>query len=136
VLGSDGSLGPILTGGLVNPRGIAVDPVDRSVWVAQGGRNGRISHLSRDGELLGSFESGAAQAADVEVNGDTVFLADKDSHVIRMFSKTGTPTGTFGQRGIGVGRFRSPGGLDLVGNRLYVMEMRGERIQELRVVVQ
>jgi tripartite motif-containing protein 71 len=136
VLGSDGSLGPTITGGLVNPRGIAVDPVDRSVWVAQGGRNGRISHFSRDGEPLGSFESGAAQAADVEVSADTVFLADKDAHVIRMFSKAGAPTGTFGQRGIGVGRFRSPGGLELVGNRLYVMEMRGERIQELRVVVQ
>jgi DNA-binding beta-propeller fold protein YncE len=136
VLGPDGTLGPTMTGGLANPRGIAVDAADRSVWVADHGVNGRISHFSRSGELLGSFPSGAVQAADVEANEDTVFLADKGANVIRMYSKDGTPAGTFGQGGAALGRFRSPGGLDLVGNRLYVMEMRGERIQELRLVVE
>ncbi len=51
-----------------------------------------------------------------------------------MYTKSGTPTGTFGGGGSALGRFRNPTGLDLVGNRLYVMEIRSERIQELRVV--
>jgi len=134
VLGPNGTLGPTMSGGLANPRGIAVDPADRSVWVADHGVNGRISHFSRSGELLGSFPSGAVQAADIDANEDTVFLADKGANVIRMYSKDGTPAGTFGQRGTALGRFQAPGGLDLVGDRLYVMEMRGERIQELRVM--
>jgi hypothetical protein len=72
---------------------------------------------------------------DLEVNNDTIFLADKSGNVIRMYTKSGTPTGTFGGGGSALGRFRNPTGMDLVGNRLYVIESGGERIQELRVVV-
>ena len=134
VVNSNGSLGATFTGGLSNPRGIAVDPVDRSVWVSNQG-SGRIVHFSSTGQLLGSFASGAGQAMDLEVNNDTIFLADKTGNVIRMYSKTGTPAGTFGGGGSGLGRFRNPTGMDLVGTRLYVIESGGERIQELRVVV-
>jgi hypothetical protein len=73
-------------------------------------------------------------AADLEVNADTIFLADKGGNRIRMYSKAGTATGSFGSGGSALGRFQSPAGLDLVGDRLYVIEMGGERIQELRVV--
>jgi tripartite motif-containing protein 71 len=134
VLNADGSLGATFSGGLSNPRGVAVDPVDRSVWVSNQG-SGRIVHFSSTGQALGSFASGAGQAADLEVNADTIFLADKGGNQIRMFSKTGTPTGTFGSGGSTLGRFRGPAGMDLVGDRLYVIEMGGERIQELRLVV-
>ncbi len=133
VLTSGGALGATFTGGLSNPRGIAVDPVDRSVWVSNQG-NGRIVHFSRTGQLLGSFASGAGQAADLAVNTDTIFLADKGGNRIRMYSKAGTATGSFGSAGSALGRFQAPAGLDLVGDRLYVIEMGGERIQELRVV--
>ena len=132
VLRANGALGPTFSGGLATPRGIAVDPVDRSVWVANQG-NGRIVHFSATGRQLGSFAGGAVQAADVEVSADTVFLADKRGNTIRMFTKSGTPIGTYGSAGTGLGRFSGPAGLDLVGDRLYVMEMGGERIQELRV---
>jgi tripartite motif-containing protein 71 len=96
--------------------------------------NGRIVHFSSTGQALGSFASGASQAAGIAVSADTIFLADKGGNVIRMYSKSGTPAGTFGGSGAGLGRFRSPAGLDLVGNSLYVMEFGGERIQQLRVV--
>lgn len=132
VVTSNGTLGATFSGGLNNPRFVAVDPVDRSVWVSNQG-NGRIVHFSSTGQALGSFASGAGQAAGIAVNADTVFLADKGGNQIRMYSKTGTPTGTFGGSGTGLGRFRGPAGLDLVGDRLYVMEFGGERIQELRV---
>jgi tripartite motif-containing protein 71 len=132
VVNSNGTLGATFSGGLSNPRFVAVDPTDRSVWVSNQG-SGRIVHFSSTGAALGSFASGASQAAGIAVSADTIFLADKGGNVIRMYSKSGTPAGTFGGSGAGLGRFRSPAGLDLVGNSLYVMEFGGERIQQLRV---
>ena len=134
VINSNGSLGATFTGGLANPRGVAVDPTDRSIWVSNQG-SGRIVHFSSTGQTLGSFASGAGQAMGIAVNASTVFLADKTGNVIRMYAKSGTSAGTFGGGGSGLGKFRNPTGIDLVGNRLYVIESGGERIQELRVVV-
>jgi hypothetical protein len=133
VVNSNGSLGATFSGGLANPRFVTVDPTDRSVWVSNQG-NGRIVHFSSTGAALGSFATGASQPAGIAVNANTIFLADKGGNVIRMYSKSGTATGTFGGSGSTLGRFRSPAGLDLVGNNLYVMEFGGERIQQLRVV--
>jgi DNA-binding beta-propeller fold protein YncE len=133
VVNSNGSLGATFSGGLSTPRFVAVDPTDRSVWVSNHG-SGRIVHFSSTGQALGSFASGAGTAAGIAVSGDTIFLADKLGNQIRMYTKAGTPAGTFGGSGTGLGRFRNPTGLDLVGDRLYVMEFGGERIQELRVV--
>ena len=132
VVNSNGSLGATFSGGLANPRSVTVDPTDRSVWVSNMG-SGRIVHFSSTGQLLGSFASGANQAMGIAVNADTIFLADKGASVIRMYSKTGTATGTFGGSGTTLGRFRGPTGLELIGNALYVIESGGERIQELRV---
>ena len=58
VVNSNGSLGATFTGGLSNPRGVAVDPTDRSIWVSNQG-SGRIVHFSSTGQTLGSFASGA-----------------------------------------------------------------------------
>lgn len=132
VVNSNGSLGATYSGGLNNPRFVAVDPVDRSVWVSNHG-SGRIVHFSRTGQALGSFASGANTAAGIAVSADTIFLADKNGNQIRMYTKAGTPAGSFGGSGTALGRFRNPVGLDLVGDRLYVMEFGGERIQELSV---
>lgn len=117
---------------LSNPRGIAVDPVDGSVWVSNQG-TGRIVHYSPTGTLLGSFASGAGQAADLEVDQDTVYLADRTGNRIRWYSKAGAAQGSFGSAGSGLGRFSSPMGMDLVGGRLFVIEFGGQRIQELRI---
>ncbi|WP_243058767.1 NHL repeat-containing protein [Nocardioides sp. SR21] len=133
VINSNGTLGATFSGGLSQPRAVAVDPTDRSVWVSNY-NNGRIVHFSSTGQALGSFASGANLAAGIAVGETTIFLADKNGNQIRMYTKSGTPAGTFGGSGTALGRFRNPTGLDLVGDRLYVMEFGGERIQELRVV--
>ncbi len=133
VINRNGSLGATFgTGQLTNPRGIAVDPVDRSVWVSSLGTN-RITHFSSTGALLGSFATGAGAAFDVEVDVDTVYLADQRGQVIRMFSKAGVSRGSFGGGGSGLGRFLGPVGLEIKGTSLYVMETTNERIQELRI---
>lgn len=120
-------------GSLSIPKGIAVDPVDRTIWVSNSG-SGRIVHFSRTGQVLGSFSSGASKAADLEVDQGTIYLADQGANLIRMYDKNGVPRGSFGGTGTALGKFRGPMGMDLLGDRLYVMEMGGERIQELRIV--
>jgi tripartite motif-containing protein 71 len=133
VLSADGRVLREFGAGLLDdPRGIAVDPSDRSVWVSNQG-SGQIVHFSRAGAPLGSFPSGAVRSADLEVDADTVYLADKLGDRLRLFAKTGEPRGTFGATGTGLGRFRGPQGMDLLGDRLYVTESGGERVQELRV---
>jgi DNA-binding beta-propeller fold protein YncE len=120
-------------GALSVPKGIAVDPVDRTIWVSNSG-SGRIVHFSRTGQVLGSFSSGAGKAADLEVDQSTIYLADQGANVIRMYDKSGAPRGSFGGSGTQLGKFRGPMGMDLLGDRLFVIEMGGERIQELRIV--
>jgi len=133
VISRDGAvLSSFGQGQLANPRGVSVDPMDGSVWVANED-SGRIAHFDADGNVLGAFDSGAAQAMEIEVSADTIFLADKRAHVIRMYDKQGSAQGSFGGLGDGLGRFRFPHGLDLLGDRLFVMESGNERIQELRI---
>lgn len=127
------TLAPFGAGALSVPKGIAVDPVDRTIWVSNSG-SGRIVHFSRTGQVLGSFSSGAGKAADLEVDQETIYLADQGGNVIRMYDKSGVPRGSFGGFGTTLGRFRGPMGMDLLGDRLFVIEMDGERIQELRIV--
>ena len=136
VISANGVLGSTLgSGQLSNPRGIAVDPVDGSLWVANQGSR-RVVHLSATGASLpGSFTiNGALQLAGIAVDNDTIYVSDKAGNVIRLFTKSGQSQGTFGGTGTAAGRFQRPAGLDLVGDRLYVMETVNERIQELRIV--
>jgi len=133
VLSADGRVLREFGAGLLDdPRGVAVDPSDRSVWVSNQG-TGQIVHFSRAGAALGSFPSGAVRAADLEIDADTVYLADQLGDRLRLFAKTGEPRGTFGSTGTALGRFRGPQGMDLLGDRLYVTESGGERVQELRL---
>lgn len=121
-------------GFLNNPRGVAVDPVDGSIWVSNQA-TGKVVHLSRAGAFLGSFVTGSTQAADLEVSAaGVIYLADQGASVIRMFTTSGTSLGSYGGVGTALGKFKGPMGMDLLGDRLFVMERLGERIQELRIV--
>jgi tripartite motif-containing protein 71 len=131
--------GTIGAGLLSNPRGIAVD-ADGTLWVANRG-NGTIAHLSASGSLLGRFGSigtasnQLAQAADVEVDGSRVFVADQSQNQIKVWAKDGTFLLAVGGGGTGLGRMFDPMGLDLSpdGTKLYVTEFVGERVQEFLV---
>lgn len=131
--------GTIGSGLLSNPRGIAVDP-DGTLWVANRG-NGTVTHLSTSGALLGQFGSAGSganqlsQAADIEVDGSRVFVADQSQNAIKVYAKDGTFLLSVGGGGTGLGRMFGPMGLDLSpdGTKLYVTEFTGERVQEFAV---
>ena len=140
VLSPTGAVTATIGAGLLsNPRGIAVD-ADGSLWVANSG-DGTVAHLSASGALLGRFGSKGtasdqlAQAADIEVDGSRVFVADQSQSRIKVWTKTGTFLGAFGGAGTAPGRMRAPMGLDLStdGTRLLVTEFTGERLQEFAV---
>jgi tripartite motif-containing protein 71 len=120
------------TGMIDDARGVAVDPVDGSVWTSSN-TGGAITHFAADGSFLGRFQSGIFQAADLEVDATTVYVASKSGHQIRFYSKSGVAQGAFGGFGSGLGQFNRPMGMDLIGDRLYVTEASGERVQELRI---
>lgn len=120
------------------PRSIAVDP-DGTLWVSDSIR-GIVQHFSSTGAYLGqlgalgSADNQLLRAADVEVNGTNVFVADVDTHKVKVWTKSGQFVMAFGGGGSGLGRMLNPHGMDLTpAGRLYVVEQTGERAQEFSV---
>jgi DNA-binding beta-propeller fold protein YncE len=121
------------------PRGIALDSIDSSIWIADAGR---VRHYTNAGIYLGSVgtpgsgTSNLGQVGDVEVDASFVFVADSSANMIKVWRKDGTFVGAFGGPGTALGRFNFPWGMDLSqsGTSLYVVEMNGERVQEFAVV--
>jgi DNA-binding beta-propeller fold protein YncE len=120
------------------PRGIAVDS-DGSLWVSDSIR-GIVQHFTAAGGYLGQLASlGSAdnqllRAADVEVNASNVYVADVDTHKIKVWTKSGQFVMAFGGGGTVLGKMLNPHGMDLTAaGRLYVAEQTGERVQEFSV---
>ena len=120
------------------PRGIGVDPVDNSIWIAD---TGRVRHYSNAGTYLGSVgtpgsgTSNLGQVGDVEIDADFVYVGDSFANMIKVWRKDGTFVGAFGGPGTALGRFNVPWGMDLSPTgSLYVVEVNGERVQEFAVV--
>ena len=119
------------------PRGIDVDD-DGTIWVSDGER-GDVQHFDADGTYLGRIApSGVGDdvlllAADVEVLDGLVYVADTRAHRIKVWTTAGDFVGAIGAGGSGLGRMFGPLGMDLVGDRLWVTESTGERVQEFRL---
>ncbi|MCZ3385476.1 MAG: Ig-like domain-containing protein, partial [Actinomycetia bacterium] len=103
---------------------------------------GVVQHFSNSGTFLGKFGSlGSAdnqllRAADVEVNADYVFVADVDTHKIKIWTKAGSFVGVGGGGGRELGQLLNPHGMDIAPDgTLYVAEQTGERITQFQIVV-
>ncbi len=118
------------------PRSVSWD-TDGTLWVSDSIR-GDVQHFSSTGQFLGriapsgSGSNSLLRAADVEVGGNLVYVADVDAHRIKVWTKAGAFQGAFG--GPGNGNLLRPHGMELVGDRLYVVEQTNERVTEFRVV--
>lgn len=118
------------------PRGIALDP-DGTLWVADATRDD-IQHFTSTGQFLGKIVPSAAgitvdQVQDVQVNGTHVFVSDTKTHKIHVFTKAGAYVASTIGGGTAIGRTLGPMGMDLVGDRLWVAEATGNRVQEFRI---
>src|SRR5207253_8514418 len=75
------------------PRGVTVD-ADGSIWVSDSIR-GIVQHFTSTGTYLaqlgalGSADNQLLRAADVEVDANNVYVADVDTHKVKVWTKTG-----------------------------------------------
>jgi len=117
------------------PRSVVWD-ADGTLWVSDSLR-GDVQHFTSGGGFLGriatanSGEDDLLRAADVEVDADHVYVADVDAHRVKVWTRDGAFVGSFG--GPGNGSLLRPHGMELVGDRLYVVEQSNERVTEFRV---
>jgi len=116
------------------PRGIAYDPSDGTIWVADATRND-IQHFSATGQFLGVIDPSipVQQLQDVQVNATHVFVADNKTHKISIFTKSGQFVASTPGGGTALGRTLGPMGLAIDGARIYVAEANGNRVQEFRI---
>ena len=115
------------------PRGIAYDPTDGTIWVADSTR-GDIQHFTTSGQYLGRVSPAAAgraqqQLMDVQVAGNYLYVSDAKAHRVSIFSDTGQFVAQTTQ-----GQVLGPMGLHVQGNALYVAESVGNRIRQYTIV--
>jgi DNA-binding beta-propeller fold protein YncE len=125
---------------LLDPRGIAYDGSNGSVWVADSVLN-TIQHFdASSGEWLGEIDvnapsrPGAAvkQTMDVQVTATHVYVSDPKGHRILVWEKDGTFVGV-GASASGSGAVQGPMGMDVAGGFLYVAESVNDRIHKYEI---
>ena len=117
------------------PRSVVWD-TDGTLWVSDSLR-GDVQHFTSGGAFLGRIatanngEDDLLRAADVEVDAENVYVADVDAHRVKVWTRDGAFVGAFG--GPGNGSLLRPHGMEIVGDRLYVVEQSNERVTEFRI---
>ncbi len=116
------------------PRGIAIDPVNGSLWVADSAKD-KITNWSTTGTLVKtlSIPRGTADNAldgpfGIAVDPERVYVVDTPTHKVKVFTKTGTFVTKISQRGTAAGKLLQPALMDLYGGRLYIAEQGNDRV--------
>jgi DNA-binding beta-propeller fold protein YncE len=112
--------------------------VDGSFWVADSGNN-RVVHLGATGAVIGTFNDNGAMAAPrgiaLGANG-SVYVANATSSTVVRFSPDGTKLATLATVGSGPTQVKSPHGLRIAGERLFVADAGNDRVVVLGTGVQ
>jgi DNA-binding beta-propeller fold protein YncE len=125
---------------LMDPRGIAYDGSDGTVWVADSVLN-TIQHFDVSSEeWLGEIDvnapgrPGAAvkQTMDVQVTATHVYVSDPKGHRILVWQKDGDFVGV-GASSMGEGSVLGPMGMDVANGHLYVAESTRNRIHDYTI---
>ncbi len=130
--------GPAPEGTFNEPWGVAVSPVDGSVFVADT-FNFRIQHFTADGKFIQMWGyAGQAEKPDafwgprgivVDKSGK-VYVTDTGNKRVAVFNSDGTPVASFGSLGMENGQFDEPVGLALdAQNNVYVADTWNQRVQ-------
>ena len=116
------------------PRGIAVDPVDGTLWVADSVKR-KITQWNPTGTLIrtlpipvGTADNQLSRPFGIVADTERIYVADTPTHKVKVFRKNGGFVTKIGARGTGSGRLIEPGGLALHNGRLFVCEEGNERI--------
>ncbi len=119
-------------GGLSAPHDVEVAP-DGNIWVADAGNN-RMLLMSPDLKILrelsgAPYNFSGQRYLDVAADG-TLIIADKYTHSVKVITANGTLLATMGdgRPGHGPGRFRTPEGVELAGDTLWIADSGNDRI--------
>ncbi len=125
-------------GGLSAPHDVELAP-DGDIWVADAG-NDRMLLMSPDlkvlRELSGApYNFSGQRYLDVAPNG-TLVIADKYTHSVKVISEKGSLLATMGdgRAGRGPNRFRTPEGVELVGDTLWIADSGNNRIVRYKII--
>lgn len=116
------------------PKGIAIDPVDQSVWVADSAK-AAITHWSASGAYLGKLAIGRGTADNqlsapygIAIDKERVYVADVPTHKVKVWTKSGAFVTKIAQRGYVPGKLFQPATMAIYNGRLYIMEEGNERV--------
>jgi DNA-binding beta-propeller fold protein YncE len=126
-------------GGFNGPRGVAVDPTTKNLFVSDT-YNFRIQKLDPTGKML--KEWGTRGRADYEFNytrllavdprNGSVVVADTDNHRIKKYDANGTFVWGVGGAGSVGATFKNPHGVDVgPDGKVYVADSNGARVEVL-----
>jgi tripartite motif-containing protein 71 len=115
-------------------RGIAVDPVDGNIWVADSAKD-QITKWSPAGVKLatlpiakGTAENAISGPFGIAADAERIYVADTPTHSVKVYTKAGVFVTKIGSRGTVKGKLLMPDGIAVDKGKLYVMEEGNERI--------
>ena len=118
--------------GLSKPHDVELAP-NGNIWLADSG-NDRMLLLSPELSILKEwqglpFDFNGVRYQDVLANG-TVIVADKNNHQVKIFAQNGKPILILGTKraGKGANKFRTPEGIEIQGNTLWIADSGNDRI--------
>jgi DNA-binding beta-propeller fold protein YncE len=124
-------------GGLSAPHDVEVAP-NGNIWVADSGNN-RMLLMSPDLKILrelsgAPYNFSGQRYLDVAPNG-TLIIADKYTHSVKVITANGALVATMGdgRAGRGPNRFRTPEGVELVGDTLWIADSGNDRIMRYKL---
>lgn len=123
--------------GLSSPHDIAFAP-NGDLWLADAA-NDRVVRVNEDLKILGilggaPYEFRGPRYLDVAPDG-TLIVADKYSHSVKVISEAGELVAKLGAEtpGLGPDGFRTPEGVELDGDRLWIADSGNDRIVKFKV---
>lgn len=121
------------------PQSIQIDSARRELVIADA-CNHRVGRFTLDGELLGWYGSPGSGAGEfsypygiaLRPDGTALIVEFGNARVQHVDLRAGTSLGLYGRLGGGPGEFHCPWGLTTIGDSVYVLDSRNDRVVGFR----
>ena len=116
------------------PQGIAINPVNNSIYICDGGNN-RVQVYSKSFDFVFQFSEEMNSPAGICIKQNKVYVTQFSSHCLNVYSTRGKYLNSVGVQGKNELQFGQPSGLDISTDRdrIYLAELNNARIQCLNL---
>ena len=122
-------------GELLNPYGVAIDKNTNLIYIAEGSGSCRVSIFLETGEFINTFtHQDMREPYGIAIHRDNLYVTDDEVHAVFQFKIEVDMrlVAKLGDRGSGMGQFKSPRGLTVSTNGdVFVADCYNNRIQIL-----